>query len=70
MKSPRVAISLVTAGLVIFLYLCNSHLNVPTFFLVGFLVVLQAGFLWMVYTILKFGKPSNHTFDEKFYEDK
>lgn len=70
MKSPRVAISLVTAGLVVFLYLCNSHLNVPTFFLVGFLIVLQGGFLWMVYTVLKFGKPSNHTFDEKFYEDK
>ncbi len=70
MKSPKVAISLVTAGLVIFLYLCNSHLNVPTFFLVGFLILLQTGFLWMVYTILKFGKPSNHTFDEKMYDDK
>ncbi|HEY0743215.1 MAG TPA: hypothetical protein VGD40_17225 [Chryseosolibacter sp.] len=70
MKSPKVSISLVTAGLVIFLYLCNSHLNVPTFFLVGFLILLQTGFLWMVYTILKFGKPSNHTFDQKMYEDK
>jgi hypothetical protein len=64
MNSPRVSITLVTIGLVIFLYLCNSHLNVPTAFLVGFLILLQAGFLWMVYTILKFGKPSNHTFDK------
>ncbi|HEY0654310.1 MAG TPA: hypothetical protein VGD65_14320 [Chryseosolibacter sp.] len=70
MKSPKVSITLVTAGLVIFLYLCNSHLNVPTFFLVGFLILLQTGFLWMVYTILKFGKPSKHTFDDKMYEDR
>jgi hypothetical protein len=70
MKSPKVAITLVTAGLVIFLYLCNSHLNVPTLFLVAFLITLQAGFIWMVYTILKFGKPSNHTFEDKFYEDR
>jgi hypothetical protein len=64
MKSPKISITIVTIGLVIFLYLCNSHLNVPTFFLVGFLVLLQAGLLWMVYTILKFGKSSNHTFDK------
>ena len=25
--------------------------------------------LYMVYIVLKHGKPSRHTFDEKFYED-
>jgi hypothetical protein len=70
MKSPKVSIAVVTTGLIIFLYLCNSHLNVPTFFLVGFLILLQAGLLWMVYTILKFGKPSNHTFEDRMYEDR
>jgi hypothetical protein len=25
--------------------------------------------VYMVYVVLKYGKPSPHTFDEKFYED-
>jgi len=25
--------------------------------------------LYMAYVILKFGKPSGHTFDERFYDD-
>ena len=25
--------------------------------------------LYMVYVILKYGKPSEHTFEERFYED-
>lgn len=25
--------------------------------------------IYMAYIILKFGKPSTHTFDEKFYDD-
>jgi uncharacterized membrane protein len=33
------------------------------FFISPFLV------LYMAYVIMKFGKPSGHTFDEKFYDD-
>jgi hypothetical protein len=33
------------------------------FFLSPFLVI------YMVYAVLKYGKPSGHTFDERFYDD-
>jgi hypothetical protein len=33
--------------------------------LVGFLIVLQVGLLWMIHTILEFRKHSNHPFNDK-----
>jgi hypothetical protein len=69
MKSPRRAITMVTAGVIIFTILCNSRLNIPTSILIGFLLVLHVGLIWMVITILKYGKPSGHTFDERMYDD-
>jgi len=69
MKSPKIAITVVTVGLIIFTWLCNSRLNVPAGLLFIFLFILQIGLLWMVYTILKYGKASTKTFDDHFYED-
>jgi hypothetical protein len=69
MKSPKNAITIVTAGVIIFTILCNSRLNIPTSFLIAFLLVLHVGLIWMVFTILKHGKPSNHTFDDRMYDD-
>ena len=57
MKSSKNAILIVTLGMVVFIALCNSKLNVPTGFLIGFLLALHAGLIWMIITILRHGKP-------------
>jgi hypothetical protein len=69
MKSPKKAITIVTAGAIIFTILCNSHLNIPTEFLIAFLLVLQIGMIWMMFIIFKYGKPSNHSFHDRMYDD-
>jgi hypothetical protein len=69
MKSPKNAITIVTAGVIIFTILCNSHLNTPTEFLIAFLLALHIGLIWMVVTIIKHGKPSNHSFHKRMYDD-
>ena len=33
-------------------------------------IVVHAAFFWMIYSILKNGKPSEKSFDEYFYEDR
>lgn len=60
---------MVTAGMIIFIILCNSRLPIPTGFLIGFLLVLHIGMIWMVVCILKNGKPSGYTFEQRFYDD-
>lgn len=69
MNTPKFSISLVTAGVVIYTILCNSHLGIPTAFLILFLLLLHIGLVWMVICILKNGKPSGHTFEERMYDD-
>jgi hypothetical protein len=69
MKSPKNAITIVTLGAVIFTILCNSRLNIPTGFLIAFLFILHVGLVWTVISILRFGKPSNHTFNNRLYDD-
>jgi hypothetical protein len=69
MNTPKFSISLVTAGMVIFTILCNSHLAIPTAFLIVFLVMLHIGMVWMVICILRNGKPSGHTFNQRMYDD-
>jgi hypothetical protein len=69
MKSPKNVIAIVSAGVIIFTFLCNSHLNIPTSFLIAFLLVLHVGLIWVVFTILKHGKPSGHTFNKNGWDD-
>lgn len=69
MNTPKFSITIVTAGMVLFTILCNSRLPVSTGFLIGFLLVLHIGMIWMVVCILKNGKPSGYTFEERFYDD-
>lgn len=58
-----------TAGVVIYTILCNSQLAIPTVYLIVFLLFLHVGLIWMVICILKNGKPSAHTFDQRMYDD-
>jgi hypothetical protein len=69
MNTPRFSIAVVTGGIVVFTFLCNSHLPIPTAFLIAFLLILHIGLIWMVVCILKNGKPSGHTFEHRMYDD-
>jgi hypothetical protein len=60
MNSSKKAIMIETVGVVIFVVLCNSNFNIPTFFLVGFLFCLQVGLIWMAVTILKDTRTENN----------
>ena len=66
MKKVPVVITLVTAYAIFFnvaIYTGMSDSLIFTmFFLSPFLVI------YMVYVILKYGKPSGHSFDERFYD--
>lgn len=67
MKKINFAITITTLGLLFFIVLCS--LPVSLVFLQLYLLGLTASLIWMVITILKNGKPSQHTFEERFYED-
>ena len=67
MKIVPFVITLVTAYL-FFFQLCpfigiNDDIIISMFILSPFMVIT------MVYVILKYGKPSTYTFDERFYDD-
>jgi hypothetical protein len=67
MKKAEVVVTLVTIYAVIFQAApflgFGEQLIFSMFFLSPFFV------LYMVYMVLKFGEPSRHTFDERFYDD-
>ncbi len=66
MNSPRFSISIVTAGVITFTVLCNSGLDIPTGFLIAFLLLLHGGMIWMLITILRKEKNSEHTLEKRF----
>jgi hypothetical protein len=68
MKSVSASVSITTVLFFVYTTLCLMPISLV--FLDLFLLVLMVLLVWMVITILKYGVPSNHTFDEKFYEDQ
>lgn len=67
MKRITFSITVTTLGLVLFIILCSFQLSF--IFLQLYLFGLTISLIWMVITILKNGKPSIHTFSERFYQD-
>ena len=67
MKGIRFPVYFVTACLVLYTMLHQAGVSLlilfPMFGLSPFMVI------WMVYQVLKKGKPSNKTFDDQFYDD-
>jgi hypothetical protein len=66
-KKPFVIISFAT--LFILIYHLAPYIGVSDEFVIGMFILSPFILLYMVYVILKFGKPSEFTFDEKFYDD-
>ena len=67
MKKPAIVIAFATLYLIIFHlspYIgASDEAIIAMFILAPFIVI------YMAYVILKYGKPSGHTFDERFYDD-
>jgi membrane protein implicated in regulation of membrane protease activity len=67
MQNIRFPIWLTT--IVLFIYVASVAMGFP-FPIIFALFLLGNGLLiWMVYRVLRFGQPSEKTFEEAFYED-
>lgn len=66
-KVPAV-ITLVT--LFVAFYHMSPFLGVPDLAIIFMFILSPFLVLYMAYVILKYGKPSRYSFDERFYEDK
>ncbi len=67
MKKPAVIITLATLYLIFFKlspYIGASDEAIIAMFILSPVIV-----IYMAYVILKYGKPSGHTFEERFYDD-
>ncbi|MFN4124158.1 MAG: hypothetical protein ACK4GL_12745, partial [Flavobacteriales bacterium] len=68
MKSTQIAIAFATIYLMVYALLCAIESAIPIammmFSISPFVVI------GMVYTIIRYGSPSKHTFEDRMYEDK
>ena len=67
MKRVRIVIVLVSLFAVI--YHASPFLAFTEGLIISMFLVSPFLVIYMAYTILKYGKPSAYTFDEKFYDD-
>ena len=67
MKKPAVIITIAT--LYLFIFHLSPYINIPDAVIIAMFIVSPLVLIYMVYVILRFGKPSKYTFDERFYED-
>lgn len=69
MDKPSFSISVVSGAFLVFIVLCSPIVSIPLAVLISYLLLLHVGLVWMVISILKYGKESRHTFDKRFYDD-
>lgn len=68
MKKMWIVITLVT--LFVAFYHMSPFIGVPDLAIIFMFILSPFLVLYMAYVILKYGRPSQYTFDERFYEDK
>lgn len=44
-------------------------MGIPDEFIIAMFILSPIVVIYMAYVILKYGKPSDHTFEERFYDD-
>ena len=64
MKRPAVIIFLATLYLLFFN--ASPHLDVPNWVIITLFILSP---IVVIYVVLKYGKPSKYTFEERFYDD-
>ena len=67
MKKPVIIISLATLFMLI--YNAAPYIGIPDEIIIAMFILSPLVIIYMAYVIMKFGKPSKHTFEEKFYDD-
>jgi hypothetical protein len=67
MKKLPVIISLVT--LYALFFQLTPYIGMPVDIIFGMFLLSPLLVIHMVYAILKYGKPSKYTFEERFYDD-
>ena len=67
MENIKLPVYLTTS--VLFGYIIISQVYTNPYLMVGIFTVSPFLVIWMVYRVLKYGKPSDKTFDEYFYCD-
>jgi hypothetical protein len=67
MKKVTVTIFIVT--LYALFFQATPYIGIPDRFIFGMFLLSPFVVLYMAYVILKHGKPSSYTFEERFYDD-
>ncbi|MBW7914575.1 MAG: hypothetical protein H3C54_12970 [Taibaiella sp.] len=68
MTKMWIVVSLVTLFAVV--YHAAPFIGLPDNLIIGMFILSPFLVVYMAYVILKYGKPSAHTFDERWYEDR
>ena len=67
MKKLPIVIGIVT--LYALLFQLTPYIGIPVSTIFGMFLFSPLIVIYMAYVILKYGKPSQHTFEERFYDD-
>ena len=67
MKKLSVVITIVT--LYALFFQLTPYMDIPANIIFGMFLLSPFLVIYMVYLILRFGKPSKYTFEERFYDD-
>jgi hypothetical protein len=67
MKKPAVIIAIAT--LYLFFFHLSPYINIPDAVIIAMFIFSPIVLIYTLYVILKFGKSSKYTFEEKFYDD-
>ena len=67
MKKPGIVISLAIFYLLFFQ--ASPYIGIPDEAIIAMFMLSPFVVIYLAYVILKYGKPSKYTFEERFYED-
>ena len=67
MKKPVVVISLATVFMLV--YNLSPFIGVPDEAIIAMFILSPLVLIYMAYVILRYGKPSKYTFEDRFYDD-
>ena len=65
----KTVIVIILATLYVLLFHSSPLIGIPDEFIIAMFILSPIVVIYMAYVILKYGKPSGHTFEERFYED-
>ena len=67
MKKPAIVIILATLFMII--YNLSPFIGIPDEAIIAMFLLSPIVVIYMVYVVIRFGKPYKYTFEERFYDD-